>query len=156
MRLIHELWASILEVGIALWLLERQIMWAFLVPLIITLGKSLITCTKKSSSHRLADSYTASVLMTWGVSNRIGSAQAAWSERVQKRVAITSGMLSNMKAVQMLGMTAILKKAVTNLRELELRTSEKFRMLLIWQIFLGKRCCYMQPHGVTHYICQRY
>ncbi|KAM0816494.1 putative ATP-binding cassette transporter [Seiridium cardinale] len=124
LRLIHELWASILEVGIALWLLQRQMSWAFLVPLIITL---------------------ASVLMTWGVSNRIGSAQAAWSERVQKRVAVTSGMLSNMKAVQMLGMTGFLRNAITKLRELELRTSEKFRMLLIWQILLGNAPVTLAP-----------
>ncbi|KAK9777262.1 putative ATP-binding cassette transporter [Seiridium cardinale] len=124
LRLIHELWASILEVGIALWLLQRQMSWAFLVPLIITL---------------------ASVLMTWGVSNRIGSAQAAWSERVQKRVAVTSGMLSNMKAVQMLGMTGFLRNAITKLRELELRTSERFRMLLIWQILLGNAPVTLAP-----------
>jgi ATP-binding cassette subfamily C (CFTR/MRP) protein 1 len=94
--------------------------------------------------------------MAWGVSNRIGPAQAAWSECVQKRIAVTSGMLGNMKAVQMLGMTDILEKAITELRELELRTSERFRALLIWQILLGKGCCYMQSHGVTHYIRKRY
>ncbi|KAI0128261.1 P-loop containing nucleoside triphosphate hydrolase protein [Xylariales sp. AK1849] len=116
LRLIHELWASIVEVGIALWLLQRQMAWAFLAPLIVTL---------------------VSILMTWGVSSRIGSAQAVWNERVQKRVAITSTMLSNMKAVQMLGMSNIMKNAVTKLREIELRTSEKFRALLILQILLG-------------------
>lgn len=49
LRLIHEIWASILEVGTALWLLERQLQLAFLVPLIITLGKSPIIYIKKAS-----------------------------------------------------------------------------------------------------------
>ncbi|KAK6085469.1 multidrug resistance-associated [Seiridium cupressi] len=92
LRLIHELWASILEVGIALWLLQRQMSWAFLVSLIITLS-----------------------------------------------------MLSNMKAVQKLGMTSFLRNAITKLRELELRTSEKFRMLLIWQILLGNAPVTLAP-----------
>ncbi|KAH6652821.1 putative ATP-binding cassette transporter [Truncatella angustata] len=116
LRLIHELWASFLELGIAFWLLERQMSWAFLVPLIITL---------------------ASVLMTWGLSNRVGPAQAAWNECVQHRIAVTSSMLSNMKTVRMLGMTKTIKNSVTKLRELELQTSERFRVLLIWQILLG-------------------
>lgn len=39
MKNFHESWASILEVGIAIWLLERQLWVACLVPLVISLGK---------------------------------------------------------------------------------------------------------------------
>ncbi|KAH8198292.1 hypothetical protein TruAng_007542 [Truncatella angustata] len=53
------------------------------------------------------------------------------------RIAVTSSMLSNMKTVRMLGMTKTIKNSVTKLRELELQTSERFRVLLIWQILLG-------------------
>jgi hypothetical protein len=38
---IHESWASILEVGVAIWLLERQVWVACVVPIVICLGKIL-------------------------------------------------------------------------------------------------------------------
>jgi ATP-binding cassette subfamily C (CFTR/MRP) protein 1 len=41
-RAIHEVWASILEVGLALWLLERQLWIASLIPLFISVGRFLI------------------------------------------------------------------------------------------------------------------
>lgn len=34
----HELWASVLEVGIAIWLLARQISFAAFVPLVVCVG----------------------------------------------------------------------------------------------------------------------
>lgn len=41
LRLAHELWASILEVGIASWLLGRQVGVASIVPLFICIGEHL-------------------------------------------------------------------------------------------------------------------
>jgi ATP-binding cassette, subfamily C (CFTR/MRP), member 1 len=38
-RSIHEVWASLLEMGIAVYLLERQLQVACLIPGILTLGK---------------------------------------------------------------------------------------------------------------------
>lgn len=38
LTLLHELWASIFEIGIAVWLLERQISFASVVPLVICVG----------------------------------------------------------------------------------------------------------------------
>lgn len=38
MRNIHELWSSILEVGIAIWLLQQQVWIACIVPLVISIG----------------------------------------------------------------------------------------------------------------------
>lgn len=38
-KVIHETWASLLEVGVALWLLERQIFTACVVPAVICVGK---------------------------------------------------------------------------------------------------------------------
>lgn len=38
LRNIHEIWASVLEVGVAIWLLERQIWVSCIIPLVISLG----------------------------------------------------------------------------------------------------------------------
>lgn len=41
----HELWASVVEVAIALWLPGRQVGAACIIPLIIAIGKSYIAPT---------------------------------------------------------------------------------------------------------------
>lgn len=40
LRNIHEIWASVLEVGVAIWLLKREIWVSCIIPLIISLGNS--------------------------------------------------------------------------------------------------------------------
>ncbi|KAK3403550.1 P-loop containing nucleoside triphosphate hydrolase protein [Sordaria brevicollis] len=112
-RNLHELWASIPGVGIAIWLLARQMSYAAIVPLVICL-----ICVVGSSF----------------IGAGTGPAQAAWNERVQKRVAVTANMLGDMKAVKMLGLTPILGNIIENLRRAEMKTSEKFRKYLIWMI----------------------
>lgn len=40
LRSIHEIWASPIEVGVGIWLLERQVSLACIAPVIIIVGKS--------------------------------------------------------------------------------------------------------------------
>ncbi|CCC10044.1 hypothetical protein SMACR_02623 [Sordaria macrospora] len=110
---VHELWASIPAVGIAIWLLARQVSYAAMVPLVICL-----ICVVGASF----------------IGAGTGPAQAAWNERVQKRVAVTANMLGDMKAVKMLGLTGVLGNIIDGLRRAELKTSEKFRKYLLWTI----------------------
>jgi ABC-type siderophore export system fused ATPase/permease subunit len=35
---IHEIWASIIEIGVAIWLLEQQVFLACLAPVVVILG----------------------------------------------------------------------------------------------------------------------
>ncbi|KAK0634859.1 putative ATP-binding cassette transporter [Bombardia bombarda] len=115
-RLMHEIWASAPEVAIAIWLLARQISVASVVPLVVCI---------------------ASVAAASPVAARFGPAQREWVECVQRRVAVTASMLGDMKAVKMLGLTDVLETIILKLRAVELRTSENFRSLLIWQIMIG-------------------
>ncbi|KAK1480120.1 ABC transporter [Colletotrichum cuscutae] len=71
------------------------------------------------------------------VSKTIGRAQTAWIERLQKRVAVTASMLGDMKSVKMLGLSGVLSTTITELRRVELRTSEKFRKLVLSQILVS-------------------
>lgn len=41
LKLLHEIWASVIEVGLALYLLERQVFLACLMPAAISLGMCL-------------------------------------------------------------------------------------------------------------------
>ncbi|KAK0368673.1 ABC transporter [Colletotrichum limetticola] len=113
---LHQIWAAVLEVGIAIFLLQRQIASASVVPVVI------------------------SIVCAFGVipvSKTIGRAQTAWIERLQKRVAVTASMLGDMKSIKMLGLSGVLSTTITELRRVELRTSEKFRKLVLSQILVS-------------------
>ncbi|PYH88753.1 hypothetical protein BO71DRAFT_435441 [Aspergillus ellipticus CBS 707.79] len=87
-KVLHEIWASIIEVFVALYLLKRQVYLACLVPAIICLGP---------------------------ISARLAPAQKGWIERVEERVAITSSMLRDMKLVKLLGLTNVFFGLITKL-----------------------------------------
>ncbi|TDZ74872.1 ABC transporter atnG [Colletotrichum trifolii] len=112
----HEVWAAVVEVGIAVFLLERQIAVASVVPVVISL-----LC----------------VVGVVPISNTIGRAQTVWLERLQERVAVTAAMISDMKAIKMLGLPGVLSAVVTELRRVELKGSEKFRQLLLWKLLVS-------------------
>ncbi|TDZ99642.1 ABC transporter gloK [Colletotrichum sidae] len=112
----HEIWAAVVEVGIAVFLLERQIAVASVVPVVISL-----LC----------------VVGVVPISNTIGRAQTVWLERLQERVAVTAAMISDMKAIKMLGLPGVLSGVVTELRRVELKGSEKFRQLLLWKLLVS-------------------
>lgn len=76
------------------------------------------------------------VIATIPVSQRSGTAQKRWIERVQTRLNTTSSMLNDMKSVKMLGLGDKLYACVSTLRQVELQVSQKFRVLLIWQVVL--------------------
>lgn len=135
LRNVHEIWASVLEVGVAIWLLEREIWIACLVPLVISLGNSPLGQIIYLYQLTL---YSGAVLAMVPVSTKSGQAQKQWIERVQERLTVTSSMLGKMKTVQMLGLGDTLYKLISQLREIEIQTSSRFRKLLIWQIVLCK------------------
>lgn len=136
LRNIHEIWASILEVGVAIWLLEREIWISCIVPLVISIGNS--TLGQIIYFHQLT-MCPGAVLAMIPVSTKSGQAQKQWIERVQERLAVTSSMLGKIKTVQMLGLGDTLYKLISQLREIEIQTSSRFRKLLIWQIVLCKK-----------------
>lgn len=70
------------------------------------------------------------------ISARTAPAQKAWAEKVEKRVAVTYSMLRDMKSVKMLGLTDVFLGLITKLRVAELKTSTRFRKLLIWTVLL--------------------
>jgi hypothetical protein len=73
---IHEVWAVPIELGIALFLLQRQLGLAFLAPAFVAFGS------------------TAGIL---GLAKYIGNAQKIWIEGIQTRVDSTASMLGSMK-----------------------------------------------------------
>ena len=85
---LHELWAVPAELGIAVYLLQKELGISFLAPTTIAL---------------------ISTVCVVGISKYVGGAQKAWNEGVQTRVDVTASMLGSMKvtAIEMLWRTLL-------------------------------------------------
>ncbi|KAH8701001.1 putative multidrug resistance-associated protein [Talaromyces proteolyticus] len=115
-QMIHTFWAVPLEVGIALYLLARQLGLAWIMPAILTLVSAVGILSIAKLMHR---------------------AQVVWMQSIQTRVDVTATMLSSMKSVKMLGFTDWLSSIVQGLRVEELKMAGMFRKLLIVRVFFG-------------------
>lgn len=57
--------------------------------------------------------------------------QRNWNIATQKRIAMTSSMLSSVKSLKMLGMIAYIETFIQNLRLQELEMSKKVRWMMV-------------------------
>ncbi|KAK1456469.1 ABC transporter [Colletotrichum melonis] len=121
MSMFHSVWASLLDIAIASWLLGRQLSLACLAPILLVLV--YIAATSK-------------------VSVATKTAQMRWIERIQERLRITAVILGDTKAVKMLGLGKVMTNILRRLRVEEVETSKSFRKLLITTLLL---CTYLSP-----------
>ncbi|KAH6703299.1 multidrug resistance protein MDR [Leptodontidium sp. MPI-SDFR-AT-0119] len=113
---IHELWANLIEIALAIYLLQRQLGVACTVPVAVTIFS-----------------------MFGGIvaSGLIGARQAAWLEAIERRIKATTAMLSAMKGIKMCGLTDILSSTLQALRVEELNISKKFRQVIVWNMIFS-------------------
>ncbi|KAK7956876.1 uncharacterized protein PG986_006098 [Apiospora aurea] len=107
-RFIHDIWADIVQVAIATWLLSRQIGPAAVVPIIVCL---------------------LSLGLTFYMSPKAQGAMGAWVEKVQRRVGITSRMLGHMKGIKISGLTKSLAGSINQMRTDEIKAAAPFRLI---------------------------
>jgi len=112
---LNEIWARIIEMSIGIWLLERQLGWICIAPIVVVL---------------------LSVFASGHVTKRIGPRQAQWVGTIQRRVGKTSSMLGSMKSVKMMGLSNNLFDTLNSLRIQELNLSKRFRMMSLWRILI--------------------
>ncbi|TLS22357.1 uncharacterized protein PpBr36_09792 [Pyricularia pennisetigena] len=104
---LHALWAAPIEVGLGIFLLERQVGWACVGTAVVAAG-----CT----------------LATTRISRLLPSRQKAWNQSVQRRVALTSTALNNIKSIKMMGgFERHVAGRLQAAREAELDASASFR-----------------------------
>ncbi|KAK9802300.1 putative ABC transporter [Seiridium cardinale] len=115
-QMIHEIWASVIEIGVAIWLLEQQVFLACLAPVVVII---------------------VSITATGPIATGAKTAQKAWIEKVQERLRVTSAMLDDMKAVKMLGLSTVMSNIIHGLRKAEVQTSRGYRKLLVWTLLLS-------------------
>lgn len=108
LRGMHDLWANVLQFGLAAWLLQTRMGWASIGPFVVIFIAIVITGSLAGPANKL---------------------QLDWIQKIEKRVGITSNMLGHMKGIKMLGLTKKLTEYVQHLRIDELKYAQRFRTL---------------------------
>lgn len=110
LRQSQELWASLVEIPLSVWLLSRQISWAALSPLGV-----ILICTSGAI----------------GSAPKLISSQKSWLDRIQARVNTTTAMIDIIKPIKMTALTPKLEATISELREREVENSGVFRRMLV-------------------------
>ncbi|EHK20667.1 uncharacterized protein TRIVIDRAFT_154161 [Trichoderma virens Gv29-8] len=116
LMVIHEFWASILESGIALWLLYRELGAAFVAPVGVA-----VVC----------------ILCITVVSRFSGPRQNVWMQKIQERVGALSHIVANMKTFKIAGLTDAAEALLQRLREVEVGAGSSWRMTIIMAAVVG-------------------
>ncbi|EXJ85589.1 hypothetical protein A1O1_05954 [Capronia coronata CBS 617.96] len=124
LRFIHELWASPIDIGLSIYLLERQLGPASAAP-----GVFFILCS--AAGLKVAAS--------------MGERQRLWLQSIERRIKATSEMLSSMKEVRMGGLQARLEAELRDLRQKEIESSRKFKNALALIVCLSYTTAVMAP-----------
>ncbi|PYI12596.1 hypothetical protein BO78DRAFT_392440 [Aspergillus sclerotiicarbonarius CBS 121057] len=132
----HDIWGNALEIGLAIYLLERQLGLSCVVPVVVAV--------------------VALVGSLIGMSF-VMSRQAMWLQAIERRISSTSSMLASMKGIKMLGLQSALMTCVHNLRLDEMSISRNFRKLLVWNMALAwltrifaPVCAFAAFVGISH------
>lgn len=148
---VHDLWGSLVEIAVAVWLLQRQLSLAAIAPVVVVIGMYIGRAMRRythtyslSLSRSLSRALSLSLLIeplvfiacTFQLANRTKYAQRAWIEKVQERLRVTSSMLSDMKAVKMPGLSAVMSTIIQRARKDEIRVSGEYRKFLTLKILL--------------------
>ncbi|KAH6995503.1 ABC transporter [Ilyonectria sp. MPI-CAGE-AT-0026] len=108
-HMIHEIWANCAEIGIAIYLVQREMGAACAMP--IALAASLM-------------------FIAVFIAVPSGTAQAAWIQASQERVTATSKTLSSVKWLKISGLSDVTFGVIRRLRVRELKISITYRILL--------------------------
>lgn len=139
MRNMHEAYASMLEIAVAIFLLERQLGIAVLAPLGIIIGEfspALQSFTELLLSPLTSPGCLVGAFFTASIAGR---RQKSWLEAIQTRVSVTATLLGGMRSVKSTGFAGAISAAIESLRNIEIRTSTKYRQVLVMTVILCKR-----------------
>lgn len=144
----HEIWANLIEIALAIYLLERQLGAACAIPIAVAIGKSSpFIWSKETTFPACVRMGAPSVLTAFApivsffgslfVMNLVVKRQALWLEAIERRISATTKMLSSMKRIKMCGLADVIFNNLHGLRLQELDISKGFRRLLIGSMFFA-------------------
>ncbi|PYH65026.1 ATP-binding cassette transporter [Aspergillus vadensis CBS 113365] len=109
-EILHDTWAYILEVVIGTILLAARLQWFAFLPLAI-----IFACSRMSAY----------------VAKHLEPRQKEWNTATQERISTTTSVLGDIKSLKMMGMVDATQCCISQLREKELRLSERLRWILV-------------------------
>lgn len=109
-RNMHECWACIVDIALALWLLEQQ------------LGTAVAATGGLSATF---------IGLTITVVPAAGKRQNEWLRAMEKRIAATTQSLRAMRGVKMTGVAANIRRYLIGLRKIEAHKLRQFRYILL-------------------------
>ncbi|KAG6354150.1 hypothetical protein INS49_004754 [Diaporthe citri] len=115
-RSLHDIWASIIQAGLAAWMLYIRLGVVFVVPMGV-----VVVCFGGLA-----------VLV-----NFTGDSQKAWMASVQKRVGLTATVIASMKNVKISGLSDAVRDFVQKLRVEELAAGARFLKIAIIAALFG-------------------
>ena len=115
-RQLHDVWASMIQVALAAWMLNNRLGVVFVAPIGV-----VILC------------FIGLLILT----NFIGNAQRDWMAVAQKRVGLTAAVIASMKGLKISGLSPSVSNFVQNLRIEELVAGVRFRKILIGAALFG-------------------
>ncbi|GKZ52004.1 hypothetical protein AbraIFM66951_009293, partial [Aspergillus brasiliensis] len=113
---LHDVWGSIVEVAIAIWLLWRELDVPAVAALIIS---------------------SVCVIVAMLVGKASGGRQHAWIEAVQRRLTFTASALQYVKEIKLTGIVKCLSSSLEELRVDEVRASRNWRKLQVLMVAVG-------------------
>ncbi|KAM0563315.1 hypothetical protein ACHAPJ_001033 [Fusarium lateritium] len=116
LRMMHNVWAGVIQAALAAWMLYIRLGLVFLVPIGV-----VVVC------------FTLLGILV----NFTGDSQRAWMTGVQKRVGLTATVITSMKNLKLSGLTSTVSSFVQRLRVEELAAGARFRKVFILAAMLG-------------------
>ena len=116
LQFMHDTWAAVFEIGIAIFILERSLGLACIAPAVITF---------------LVTSATA-----W-VTKYSVAAQKTWVESIQTRIDFTSRFLASMRSIKLLGLSDVVANVTQLLREAEVSKAQRFRLFFSFRVIMA-------------------
>ncbi|KAL7760511.1 hypothetical protein ACKLNR_010601 [Fusarium oxysporum f. sp. zingiberi] len=116
LRMLHNVWAGVMQAALAAWMLYIRLGLVFLVPIGV-----VVVC------------FTLLGVLV----NFTGDSQRAWMTGVQKRVGLTATVIAGMKNLKLSGLASTVSSFVQKLRVEELAAGARFRKIFILAAMLG-------------------
>ncbi|KAF2223913.1 P-loop containing nucleoside triphosphate hydrolase protein [Elsinoe ampelina] len=121
---IHDMWANIIQVGVASYLIETQLGTAFVGPLavaIVAVGASLV------------------------LARFVTFFQMQWIGKIQERITFITSALGSMKSIKIGGLENIVTQLLHNARKAELDAAGKFRLLSAVAVCIAQMPMLLSP-----------
>ncbi|KAI7285877.1 multidrug resistance-like protein [Hortaea werneckii] len=124
LRNMHEVWANVIELAVAIYLLQREVGAVAVVPLFIA---------------------AACAAGSFLLSRHVINGQTIWMRDLQKRLNVTTSVFGRLESVKMLGISTWAGDTLRTLRDQEVDSSLIFRTLLLWSVVISEVTSMLGP-----------